>query len=207
MGRGGPPEPEVDHACRRPSRHSSSSHDPGGMRRPITSRLLRSSGWRRSAAGAVAAGWPERSATSNVAEGARVAASLDPDLVVFDGSGAAFPPIARRPHRPRRRRAPGSATSWPAISTRTGSCSPTSSSLTMAEPGTEWERIQERVRACVRPGVPVVATTLRPSARSPPSAAAASRTSARPLTRSHASADHLENDYGARRRPRVRQPR
>ena len=33
-------------------------------------------------------------ATSNVAEGARIAAALDPDLVVFDGSGAAFPPIA-----------------------------------------------------------------------------------------------------------------
>jgi len=31
---------------------------------------------------------------SNVLEGARLAASLDPDVVVFDGSGAAIPPIA-----------------------------------------------------------------------------------------------------------------
>src|SRR5258707_13821054 len=31
---------------------------------------------------------------SNVLEGARLAESLEPDLVVFDGSGAAIPPIA-----------------------------------------------------------------------------------------------------------------
>ena len=31
---------------------------------------------------------------SNVLEGARLAASLEPDVVVFDGSGAAIPPIA-----------------------------------------------------------------------------------------------------------------
>src|SRR5207245_9043463 len=31
---------------------------------------------------------------SNVLEGARLAESLHPDLVVFDGSGAAIPPIA-----------------------------------------------------------------------------------------------------------------
>jgi cyclic 2,3-diphosphoglycerate synthetase len=31
---------------------------------------------------------------SNVLEGARLAASLEPDVVVFDGSGAAIPPVA-----------------------------------------------------------------------------------------------------------------
>jgi cyclic 2,3-diphosphoglycerate synthetase len=31
---------------------------------------------------------------SNVVEGARVAATRDPDIVVFDGSGAAIPPVA-----------------------------------------------------------------------------------------------------------------
>jgi len=31
---------------------------------------------------------------SNVAEGARLAADRDPDLVIFDGSGAAIPPVA-----------------------------------------------------------------------------------------------------------------
>src|SRR6266540_1095069 len=31
---------------------------------------------------------------SNVLEGARLAASLEPDFVIFDGSGAAIPPIA-----------------------------------------------------------------------------------------------------------------
>ena len=33
-------------------------------------------------------------AVSNVAEGARLAASLEPDLVLFDGSGASIPPVA-----------------------------------------------------------------------------------------------------------------
>ena len=32
--------------------------------------------------------------SSNVLEGARIAAALEPDVVVFDGSGAAIPPIA-----------------------------------------------------------------------------------------------------------------
>jgi cyclic 2,3-diphosphoglycerate synthetase len=32
--------------------------------------------------------------SSNVLEGARIAAALEPDIVVFDGSGAAIPPIA-----------------------------------------------------------------------------------------------------------------
>ncbi|MER3411975.1 MAG: cyclic 2,3-diphosphoglycerate synthetase, partial [Thermoleophilia bacterium] len=35
-------------------------------------------------------------ATSNVAEGAALAAALDPDLVLLDGSGAALPPVASR---------------------------------------------------------------------------------------------------------------
>ena len=33
-------------------------------------------------------------AVSNVAEGARLAAELRPDLVLFDGSGSAIPPVA-----------------------------------------------------------------------------------------------------------------
>lgn len=33
-------------------------------------------------------------ATSNVAEGVRLAATLDPDIVLFDGSGSALPPVA-----------------------------------------------------------------------------------------------------------------
>jgi cyclic 2,3-diphosphoglycerate synthetase len=33
-------------------------------------------------------------ATSNVAEGVRLAATLDPDILLLDGSGAALPPVA-----------------------------------------------------------------------------------------------------------------
>ena len=48
----------------------------------------------RSVAGVAAAGWPGGVGVSNVAAGARLALEREPDLVIFEGSGAAFPPIA-----------------------------------------------------------------------------------------------------------------
>ena len=80
--------------CRRRSRRSSSCRARDAMPRPTTSRRPRSSESRRWAAGAAAAAWPARVVASNVVAGARVAAGLGPDLVVFDGSGAALPPVA-----------------------------------------------------------------------------------------------------------------
>jgi cyclic 2,3-diphosphoglycerate synthetase len=92
MGRGGPPEPEL--VTRPPSlaelversrsgRHAASDH-------LETAALVGvpTVGCRR--AGGGMAGAP---LDSNVLEGARLAASLEPDVVVFDGSGAAIPPI------------------------------------------------------------------------------------------------------------------
>ena len=99
--------------------------------------------------------------TSNVAEGARVAADLDPDLVVFDGSGAALPPIAAD-----RTVVVVGGHQDPAVAA--GYLNTYRLLLadlvvvTMAESGSAWELVRERVAAVARPGVPVVATTLRP---------------------------------------------
>jgi cyclic 2,3-diphosphoglycerate synthase len=93
MGRGGPPEPELVEtpptldelvALSRAGRHAASDHLELAVLAGVPS-----IGCRR--AGGGEAGTPF---VSNVLEGARLAASLAPDLVVFDGSGSAIPPIA-----------------------------------------------------------------------------------------------------------------
>jgi cyclic 2,3-diphosphoglycerate synthetase len=93
MGRGGPAEPEqVDArptvesllALSRAGRHAASDHLELAALAGVTTIGCRRAGG--GLAGAVT--------TSNVPVGARKAAALRPDLVVFDGSGAAIPPIA-----------------------------------------------------------------------------------------------------------------
>lgn len=93
MGRGGPPEPELvesppslDDLLRlsRSGRHAASDHlETAVLAGALTIGCRRCGG---GLAGAVA--------SSNVSAGARLAAKLAPDLVVFDGSGAAIPPVA-----------------------------------------------------------------------------------------------------------------
>jgi cyclic 2,3-diphosphoglycerate synthase len=92
MGRGGPPEPELISAPpelaglverSRAGRHGCSDH-------LETAALVGvpTIGCRRAGGGLAGAPY-----TSNVLEGARLAESLRPDVVIFDGSGAAIPPI------------------------------------------------------------------------------------------------------------------
>ena len=93
MGRGGPPEPEVWLeppgleelvALARAGRHAASDHlETAALAGVPTVGCRRAGG---GLAGAVL--------DSNVLEGARAAAALRPDLLVFDGSGAALPPVA-----------------------------------------------------------------------------------------------------------------
>jgi len=93
MGRGGPAEPEVIEApptlaslleLSRDGRHAASDHlETAALAGVVTIGCRRAGG---GLAGAVT--------DSNVAEGARLAAEREPDLVVFDGSGAAIPPVA-----------------------------------------------------------------------------------------------------------------
>ena len=93
MGRGGPPTPElvetpptVDDLLARSAagRHAASDHLEIALLAGVPTIGCRRAGG--GLAGAVFA--------SNVAEGAALAAARAPDVVVFDGSGAAVPPIA-----------------------------------------------------------------------------------------------------------------
>ena len=93
MGRGGPAEPElvveppgVDAllARSRAGRHAASDYLEIAALAGVPT-----VGCRRAGGGIFGAPF-----VSNVVEGARLAASLDPDVVVFDGSGAAVPPVA-----------------------------------------------------------------------------------------------------------------
>jgi cyclic 2,3-diphosphoglycerate synthase len=93
MGRGGPAEPELVAtpptldglvALSRSGRHAASDH----LETAVLARVP-TVGCRRAGGGMAGAPF-----ASNVLEGARLAATLAPDVVVFDGSGAAIPPIA-----------------------------------------------------------------------------------------------------------------
>ncbi|HKI90768.1 MAG TPA: hypothetical protein VJ986_00585 [Gaiellaceae bacterium] len=93
MGRGGPPEPEVWRdppgleelvALARAGRHAASDHlETAALVGVPTVGCRRAGG---GLAGAVL--------DSNVLAGVQAAAALGPDLLVFDGSGAALPPVA-----------------------------------------------------------------------------------------------------------------
>ena len=93
MGRGGPPEPELVEtppgveelvALARSGRHAASDHLEIAALTGVPTIGCRRAG------GGLAGGVT----ISNVAEGAHLAAALQPDVVLFDGSGAAIPPVA-----------------------------------------------------------------------------------------------------------------
>ncbi len=93
MGRGGPSEPEllttpptIDElvARSRAGQHAASDYLELAVLTGVPT-----IGCRRAGGGIAGAPF-----VSNVVEGARLAASLEPDVVIFDGSGAAIPPIA-----------------------------------------------------------------------------------------------------------------
>jgi len=92
MGRGGPAAPELverppalDDLLRlsRAGRHAASDHLEAALLAGVTAVGCRRCG----------GGLAGQVASCNVAEGAALAASLRPDLVIFDGSGAAVPPV------------------------------------------------------------------------------------------------------------------
>jgi cyclic 2,3-diphosphoglycerate synthase len=92
MGRGGPAEPELLEepptlddllALSRSGRHAASDHFEAAALAGVPA-----VGCRRAGGGLAGAPFD-----SNVLAGARLAAQLDPELLVFDGSGAALPPV------------------------------------------------------------------------------------------------------------------
>ncbi len=158
MGRGGPAESELIEsqptlddliALSRAGRHAASDHLETAALAGVPT-----VGCRRAGGGLAGAVF-----TSNVSEGAEIAAALGPDLVVFDGSGAALPPIdvGRRivvvgAHQP--------------VAVSTGYLNDYRLRLadlvvvTMAEDGAET--LCDAIRQIVCPDVPIVATVLRP---------------------------------------------
>jgi cyclic 2,3-diphosphoglycerate synthetase len=160
MGRGGPPEPETITvpptvealvALSRSGRHAASDHLETAA---VTG--VETVGCRRCGGGLAGQVF-----TSNVAAGARAAVALSPDLVIFDGSGAALPPIAsdRKVVVVGGHQNPAVAVGYlNAYRLLLGDLIV----VTMAEPGSGWEHVFEGVTALVPSDVTVVATVLRP---------------------------------------------
>ena len=162
MGRGGPPEPEVISApptvqalveLSRAGRHAASDHlETAALTGVPTVGCRRCGG---GLAGAVA--------SSNVSEGAALALELRPDLVVFDGSGSALPPVAAD-----RTVVVVAGHQDPAVAggylNAYRLLLADLAVVTMAEEGTrpEWESVLRTVRETVRAGTPVVGAMLRP---------------------------------------------
>ena len=192
MGRGGPAEPEVAEvaptveallALSDAGRHAASDY-------LETAALagVRTIGCRRCGGGLAGAVY-----ASNVGAGARRAAELGPDLVIFDGSGAALPPVATR-----RRVLVVNAQQDPEVVTGYLNHYRYLISelvvLTMAEPGSGWEALRDRVAAL---GAPVVATTLRPRPAEPVSGRRVAFFSAAPESALAGLGQHLEREHGA----------
>jgi cyclic 2,3-diphosphoglycerate synthetase len=192
MGRGGPPEPEVATvapdidallALSRTGRHAASDYlETAALAGVETVGCRRCGG---GLAGAVS--------ISNVHQGAKLAVGLGPDLVLFDGSGAAIPPIATS----RRVLVVNSATDLEVATGYLNGFRHLVSDLvvlTMAEEGSGWEELRD---ASAELAPRVLATTLRPR----PVERVEGRTVAFFSTAPHSAhgllAAHLRDDHGA----------
>jgi cyclic 2,3-diphosphoglycerate synthase len=157
MGRGGPPEPAVAEVSptvddllelSREGAHAASDYLETAALAGVPT-----IGCRRAGGGLAGVPW-----TTNLEEGMRKALERDPELVVFDGSGAAIPPVeARRILVAGAHQDPGLVTGYLnayriLISDLVV--------LTMAEDDTDYDAVAEAVMDVK--DVPVVATTLRP---------------------------------------------
>ena len=192
MGRGGPPEPEVADVrpdvdqllqLSRAGRHAASDYLETAALVGVTTVGCRRCGG--GLAGSVA--------VSNVHEGARMAAELAPDLVLFDGSGAAIPPVETS----RRILVVNSATDPEVATGYLNEYRHLVSDLvilTMAEPGSGWEALHARALALAPTVIP---TILRPR----PAADVAGRKvaffSTAPESAHAIFAAHLADEHGA----------
>jgi cyclic 2,3-diphosphoglycerate synthetase len=195
MGRGGPPEPEqvtvrptIEElvALSRSGRHAASDHLETAALTGVPT-----IGCRRCGGGLAGAVF-----TSNVDEGARLAIELAPDLVLFDGSGAAAPPVACD-----RRILVVGATQDPAV---VGGYLNTYRILradlvlvSLAEQGTGWEAVAEAVRRVTRAGVEVLPTVLRPRPAQDVRGRSVAYFCTAPTYARDVLAEHLRREHGA----------
>lgn len=195
MGRGGPPEPEVVRvpptvealvSLSRAGRHAASDHlETAALAGVETVGCRRCGG---GLAGAVT--------VSNVHEGVRVAAALEPELVLFDGSGAAFPPVEAA-----RRVLVVGAHQDPAVAFGYLNAYRLLLAdlvvLTMAEVGSGYEPLRDAAAAAAREGIPVLPTVLRPTPAEPVAGRTVAFFCTAPPSAHAVLADHLRNVYGA----------
>ncbi len=192
MGRGGPPEPEVVNVAPTvdalleladSGRHAASDHLETAALAGVTT-----VGCRRCGGGLAGAVF-----SSNVHDGARRAVELEPELVLFDGSGAALPPVATR-----RRILVVNAQQDPAVATGylNGYRHLISDLvvLTMAEDGSGWEELAERASELAPR---VVATTLRPRPAEPVAGRRVAFFSTAPESAHDCFRRHLADEHGA----------
>ena len=199
MGRGGPPEPEVATIApdidtllelSRSGRHAASDYlETAALAGVETVGCRRCGG---GLAGAVG--------VSNVHEGAQLAAELGPDLVLFDGSGAAIPPVETS-----RRILVVNAATDPDVATgylnEYRHLVSDLVILTMAERGTGWEELHGRALALAPAVIP---TTLRPRPVEDVGGRKVAFFSTAPKTRPQALRDPSRRGARRRRRPRLR---
>jgi cyclic 2,3-diphosphoglycerate synthetase len=195
MGRGGPSEPEVIKVppsidalveLSRAGRHAASDHlETAALTGVETVGCRRCGG---GLAGAVAA--------SNVLEGAEMAARLAPELVLFDGSGAALPPVAAT----RTIVVVGGRQETAVVAGYLNEYRLLLADfvvVTMAERGSGWERVRNAVTGVVRPGTGVVGTLLRPRPLVDVSGRSVAYFSTAPEVAHAVLAEHLEELHGA----------
>lgn len=194
MGRGGPPEPELAEVpptvealleLSRRGEHAASDYlEDAALAGVVTV------GCRRCGGGL--AGAPM---SSNVAAGARLAAAREPELVLFEGSGAALPPIATDgrilvagAHQPPELVA-GYLNSYRILISDLVV-------LTMAEQGSRHEELAEAIRE-VKRGTTVIATIMRPRPVEDVSGRRVAFFSTAPQSALERLAGHLEEAHGA----------
>ena len=196
MGRGGPPEPEIVTvpptvesllALSRSGRHAASDHLETAIAAAVPTVGCRRCGG--GLAGAVG--------VSNVLEGVALAATLDPEILILDGSGAALPPVEAG----RRLLVASAAQPVDVAAGYLNSYRALISHLvlvTMAEAGAPHAALAAALRDRVRPGTPVIRAVLRPRPLEPVAGEHVAYFCTAPTTSHAALAAHLEERHDAR---------
>jgi cyclic 2,3-diphosphoglycerate synthase len=194
MGRGGPPDPEEAEVrprvedlleLSRAGHHAASDYlETAALAGVVTI------GCRRCGGGLAGA-----TAISNVTAGAKIAAARKPDLVIFDGSGAAIPPIATA-----KRLLVAGAHQPPEIVAGYLNAYRILVSdlvvLTMAEEGSRHEELAASIRE-VKAGVSVIACVLRPRPVSSVSGRRVAYFTTAPEDAHDVLGAHLRDEHGA----------
>jgi cyclic 2,3-diphosphoglycerate synthetase len=195
MGRGGPSRPELVRVApsidsllelSRRGRHAASDH----LETAVVAGV-RTIGCRRCGGGLAGAGGP-----SNVHEGLMLAESLEPEVLVLDGSGAALPPVAAD-------RTLLVVGAHQGVLLAGGYLNGYRALLadlvlvTMAEGDLDHAAVADAVRANVRPGIPVVPVVLRPRPLDPVRGETVAYFGTAPASSRATIARHLEEAFGA----------